>query len=368
MTWRIGLIWMAARLGRDLQAAARRAGGGERLWRAGPGVLARAFAGDDEVAGRFLTERRGFTPAAVQAAMTGVGGWWRPVDGSGGVGRLAGLPDPPFALIGCGVPLEEVIRPERPVVAIVGSRHPTADGLRFAEGLAADISDRGGVVVSGLALGIDAAAHRGAVAVGAPTIAVLGCGVGVDHPRTNSRLRRQLLDGGGTVASEYWPDTPPAPWRFPARNRIVAGVADAVVVVEAAERSGALITADFALELGRPVLAVPGRARAPLSAGCHGLLRAGAAFCETVEDVIAEVPDLRWETSATTASAELEGLDREIHELLTREPLGMDEVASRLDASAAEIAVAVGRLELAGAVVSTDGQRYWAASRRGGVS
>ncbi len=364
--WRLGLVWCAAELGRDLQVPVRRAGGGARLWGADGAALVRAFGGDDAATRRFRAARRSFDPAVASRALDAVGGWWRPVDGSEGVARLDALPDPPFGLIGIGMRLETLLPEDRPVVAVVGSRHPTGDGVRHAERLAGEITVRGGLVVSGLALGIDAAAHRGALAAGGQTLAVLGCGVGVDHPRTNSRLRSDILDGSGTVLSEYRPDVAPAPWRFPARNRIVAGLSDAVVVVEAAERSGALITADFALELGRPVLAVPGRACTPLSAGCHNLLRAGAAFCETVDDVVAELPQRRWDDGTATAAApSLDGLARDIHDLLRCEPLAMDDVCARLGVAAGAVAATMGELELAGVVVSPDGQRYWAASLRG---
>lgn len=369
MNWWIGLVWIAGRLGRDLQAPARRAGGGERLWNATPARLTRAFGGDGDLAARFAALRRTADPTLIGAELREAGAWvWTPDERADddGLRRLDPLPDAPFALIGCGTQIGRLITPSAPVVAIVGSRHPTAEGLRLAQALAGEIAARGGVVVSGLALGIDAAAHRGALSARGGTVAILGCGIGVDHPRTNSRLRADILAAGGTVAAEYWPDTQPAPWRFPARNRIVAGLSDAVVVVEAAARSGALITADFALELGRPVLAVPGRARAPQSAGCHALLRAGAALCEDADDVIAEIPERGW-TGGTVDDPvpALDGLAAIIHELLRCEPLAMDEVVARTGAGASVVAVTMSELELAGLVVSNDGQRYWAASLRG---
>jgi DNA processing protein len=176
-------------------------------------------------------------------------------------------------------------------------------------------------------------------------------------------LRRSILSRGA-VLSEYWPGTEPAPWRFPARNRIVAGLADAVVVVEAGERSGALITADFALDQGRPVLAVPGAPGATASVGCNALLRAGAAMCERVEDVIEECPGYAWGHGELGFRAAPEGLDGRIYELLGREPLRADEICPRLGIAAETVAVALGRLELDGYVVRGQGQRFWAASLR----
>ena len=144
-----------------------------------------------------------------------------------------------------------------PVAAIVGSRKASDAGLLLAQRLAGAVAEAGGVVVSGLALGIDAAAHRGALAAGGVTVAVLGCGVDVVYPRSNRAVFEQIRDAG-LLVSEYPPGTRPATWRFPARNRLIAALADATVVVEARARSGALITADHALDLGRDVLAVPG--------------------------------------------------------------------------------------------------------------
>jgi DNA processing protein len=141
------------------------------------------------------------------------------------------------------------------------------------------------VIVSGLARGIDAEAHRGALEAGGVTVAVLGCGIDRDYPAAHAELARRIAERG-LVVSEYEPGVEPAPWRFPARNRIIAGLARATVVVEARERSGALITADFALEEGREVLAVPGEITSALSAGTNGLLRLGATPVTRSDDVL----------------------------------------------------------------------------------
>ena len=153
--------------------------------------------------------------------------------------------------------------------------------------------------------------------------------------------------------------------RFPARNRIVAGIADAVVVVEAGERSGALITADFALEQGRTVLAVPGAPGAVASAGCNALLRAGAAMCEGVADVVAELPGACWRPDCRPAQSMPDGLDGQIYELLSREPLRIEELAGRMSGDPASIAGALARLEIEGLVFRGQGQRFWASPLRG---
>ena len=162
-----------------------------------------------------------------------------------------------------------------PAVAIVGARACSAYGRQIAAQLARELAAAGLVVVSGLARGVDAEAHRGALEAGGITVAVLGCGIDRDYPAANRELARQVA-ASGLVVSEYAPGVEPAPWRFPARNRIVAGLCSASVVVEARERSGALITADFALEEGREVFAVPGEITSALSAGSNALLRLGA--------------------------------------------------------------------------------------------
>ena len=199
---------------------------------------------------------------------------------------LRELADPPLAVfaMGAGAGPPPVV-PGR-ALAIVGARRAGAPALALARRLAAFAADAGMTIVSGLALGVDAAGHLGALDVGGPTVAVLGCGPDVAYPRTNAGVHRRILETG-LVLSEYPPGTPPAPWRFPARNRLIAALAEAILVVEARARSGALITADHALDLGRDVLAVPGWAGSPAAAGTNGLLKAGAGMIENEDDLAA---------------------------------------------------------------------------------
>ena len=174
----------------------------------------------------------------------------------------------------------------QPAVAIVGARACSGYGASVARRLARELAAAGLVVVSGLARGIDAEAHRGALEAEGTTVAVLGCGIDRDYPAAHAELARRVATAGLIVA-EYAPGVEPAPWRFPARNRIVAGLCAATVVVEARERSGALITADLALEEGREVFAVPGEITSPLSAGTNALLKLGAAPLTCAADVLA---------------------------------------------------------------------------------
>jgi DNA processing protein len=176
-----------------------------------------------------------------------------------------------------------------PVVAIVGSRAATRAGGAFAEELAAELARAGIVVVSGLARGIDAAAHRGALAGGGRTVAVVGCGLDVPYPREHAELKRRIV-ASGAILSEYAPGTPPLAHHFPRRNRLLAGLSDAVVVVEAGGRSGALVTARWALDMGREVLVVPRAPWDPNSEGVLRLLRDGAAPVCSAADVEAALP------------------------------------------------------------------------------
>ena len=206
-----------------------------------------------------------------------------------------GDPDWPASLahLGAGEPRRLHVRGERslpmlcaaPAVAMVGARSPSAAGERFARMLARELAEAGVSVISGLALGIDAACHAGALDGGGRTVAVLGCGIDRDYPRRNAALARRIAESGAIV-SEWGPGVDPAPWRFPVRNRIVAALSQATVVVEATRRSGALITADHALAIGRDVLAVPGAPWLELGGGALTLLRAGAAPVGSAGDVL----------------------------------------------------------------------------------
>ena len=174
---------------------------------------------------------------------------------------------------------------QRQAVAIVGARACSSYGRHVARFLGRDLAAAGLVVVSGMARGVDGEAHRGALEAGGTTVAVLGCGVERDYPAAHADLARRIA-GTGLVVSEYPPGVEPAPWRFPARNRIIAGLTTATIVVEARERSGALITADFALEEGREVFAVPGEIVSALSRGSNALLRLGATPLTESADVL----------------------------------------------------------------------------------
>jgi DNA processing protein len=238
---------------------------------------------------------------------------------------------------------------QRPTVAIVGARACSPYGSCVAHDLGRELAAAGAVVNSGLARGVDAAAHRGALE-GGTTLAVLGCGIDRDYPRAHASLASEIVRTGAVV-SEYAPGVEPAPWRFPARNRIVAGLAQATIVVEARERSGALITADLALEEGRDVLSVPGEITSALSRGTNQLLRLGAVPVTCVEDALAALRLELAPRSSPPSDPSLEPVRRAVAD----GPVGIDELVGRTGLAAAAIAAALVELELAGVVVQADG-------------
>jgi DNA processing protein len=251
-------------------------------------------------------------------------------------------------------------------VAIVGSRAATPYGVAVAERLAGDLATRGVTVVSGLARGIDSAAHRGAIRAGGRTIAVLGCGVDVIYPPENRRLAGEI-EASGAIVSQFEPGTPPLAGYFPARNRVIAGLSLAVVVVEAASRSGALITAGLAGELGREVMAVPGPLTSPQSVGAHRLIQDGAALIQNWEDVVGQLP-LFWRDRVRELPPEpsqggqpaLED-DTETGTLLRiigEEPLGIDSIIERSGMAAGRASALLVTLEVEGRIRQLDGKRF----------
>ena len=252
---------------------------------------------------------------------------------------LRAIHDPPPGLFVRGGAALELL--SRPAVAVVGARACSGYGASAARMLGRELGRAGLVVVSGLARGVDGEAHRGALEAKAPTVAVLGCGVDRDYPRGHAALAAEIA-AGGLVVSEYAPGVEPAPWRFPARNRLVAGLCAATIVVEARERSGALITADLALEEGREVFAVPGEIGSALSAGTNALLKLGAAPLTAAADVLASY-GLVLEGAAVDSA------------LVDHLPASADELVRRTGMSAAEVARALVELELTGVAVAHDG-------------
>ncbi len=251
-----------------------------------------------------------------------------------------------------------------PQVAVVGSRSSTASGRELAAELAAGLAKYALTVTSGLALGIDSAAHLGALEAGGASIAVMGTGPDQVYPARHRRLAASLLERGGALVTEFVPGTRPEPANFPRRNRIISGLSLGVLVVEAALPSGSLLTAQCALEQDREVMAVPGPVRSPLSRGCHELLRNGAALIETAEDVLRALGDRfrpshpvdaagpRRAGAAGVALAALGADERRVLEATGFEDTAAETIVLRSGLGAAATGAALVQLELKGLIVS----------------
>ena len=281
---------------------------------------------------------------------------------------LRHIPDPPPMLYARGD-----LKNMENSIAIVGSREATSYGLSMARRLGADLAALGLPVVSGMARGIDTAAHQGALSVGGRTAAVLGCGVGVIYPPENRALFERMIETGAVV-SELQVMEAPNSYNFPARNRIIAGMTIGTVVVEAARQSGSLITARLAAEQGREVFAVPGSIHSFKSAGTHNLLKQGAKLVTRVEDVLDEfyhlkdrgMPDQKGgplnrsaeKSSDTDLSAGLTAEEARVLALIEAYPVHMDELSSRSGLSSGRLAGILLTLELKGKIIQSPGKYF----------
>ena len=271
---------------------------------------------------------------------------------------LAEAPGAPAVLWVSGRPLEPA-----PYVGVVGTRRASRYGLEVATWMGRELAAAGVVVVSGMAAGVDAAAHRGALATGS-TVAVLGSGVDVCYPRSNAALYGEIAERGSLV-SEYPPGTMPAPWRFPARNRIIAGMALGVVIVEARRDGGAMITARLALEYGREVFAVAGPVHASGSEGPHALVRDGARLVTSGRDVLEDLGLASPHSAASWTQDPMPALvaslspdERRVLGVLQAEPQLLDRIARLASMPASATTAVLSRLELAGLASRHLGARF----------
>jgi DNA processing protein len=277
---------------------------------------------------------------------------------------LATIPSPPVLHVRGTLVPEDAL-----AIAIVGARRATPYGLAVAAELASELAVRGVTIVSGFARGIDTAAHRAALEAGGRTLAVVGSGLDVIYPPEN-RLLAPRIEAAGAVISQFEGGTLPLPYNFPARNRTLAGLALGVVVVEAAERSGSLITAGFAGDLGREVFAVPGRITSAASAGAHRLIQDGAKLISCWMDIVQELPD-QWRNivhGRTSGAAERAGPPagsdeaRMLEQLSVDEPQHIERLIAGADGNAARAGAILTALELEGWARQIEGQRWLASS------
>lgn len=281
---------------------------------------------------------------------------------------LLDLKDPPLVLFVEGA----VENLHQPGLAMVGSRNSTRAGAQLAHDFAQHLSAAGWMIFSGLAEGIDAHAHAGALQALRPNVAVLGSAVNRIYPKHHGRLAQQILAQQGTLVSEYPPGTEPQTWFFPRRNRIIAGLADGVLVVEAAVKSGSLITARVSSELGRPVMAIPGSIHSPHSKGCHAMIKQGALLVETAQEVESELravlaPEkmamLHPGKLGCTRSGDSEdqvqwGEWAWLMAVLHHEPQTVDTLVTLTGRPADELLAALTELELEGWVLCEPGNRW----------
>lgn len=282
---------------------------------------------------------------------------------------LAAIPSPPPALYVIGDPALL----HTPQLAVVGSRNPSPGGRELAGEFAAFAAGAGFTVTSGLALGIDAAAHLGALDGDGPTVAVMATGPDLVYPRRHRALAGRIAGEGGALVTEFRPGTPPLPEHFPRRNRIISGLAQGTLVVEAALKSGSLITARYAAEQGREVFAIPGSVRSPLARGCHELIREGATLVERPSDILATLeapralPYAAGEMSSPAPAAAPEAPDPEYKLLLDAlgfNPVTVDAISARTGLTPQTVSSMLLILELQGEVESLAGGRF--ARRRQG--
>ena len=267
---------------------------------------------------------------------------------------LPHIPDPPKKLFIRGkLPAKRV-----KTVAIVGTRKPSAYGHEIATKIASECAKNGIVVVSGLALGIDSIAHRAAIDSGGKTIAVLANGVDKIYPRSHEDLGQKILQTNGVILSEYPNNTPARPWQFLARNRIVSGLADAVVIIEAASRSGTLSTANHALDQGKEIFAVPGNITSPLSAGCNQLIKNGANPLTSVEDLLDFLIPDRFEKQTQLFKGDTREENVILEFLSKNGTTSSDTIIKQTRLSASEFNQAITMLELKGLVLNNGGEKW----------
>lgn len=328
----------------------------ERIWNAGEGRL-KKLTGDGDLAGAVVSTREEVDLEARLQELEDAGlKFVTPAD-EGYPLALKEIYDPPPVLY-----IKGSLEAEFPGVALVGSRRSTRYGEKVAFELACELVKRGVVIVSGLALGIDRNSHLGAIKCGGRTVGVLGSGHDFNYPYQNSDLYRQIPDRGAVI-SEFWLDMPPRAGNFPRRNRIISGLCQGVVVVEAAERSGALITANLALDQNRQVFAVPGNIDRPNSVGCNNLIREGAVPVTSAADIIShlysQLESAEGEESVIIPP-DLTPLEKEIIRIFNRErELVLEELISLTGREAGEISTVLLKLEMKGLLSRRAGGKYY---------
>jgi DNA processing protein len=329
-------------------------GSAEKAWKAKISELSQLPGWGPEAAESFAASREKIDPAGeyLRVKRMGVQTW--ALDDEAYPALLRQIPDPPPLLYVRGQPPPG----DQWLIAIVGTRKATGYGRYAARKLAKELSSLGVGIVSGMARGIDTEAHLGALEVGGFTVAVLGCGIDVIYPPENASLYARIAERG-LILSEFPPGTPPKPGHFPVRNRLISGISRGVVVVEAGHKSGALITADLALEQGREVFAVPGPINSSYSRGTNWLIKQGAKLVETAYDILEEYGlVLPTATTDQGCPGEVGPEDEKILRLLSGGPVAFDDLVRITGYNTVELAQRLSVLEVKGLVRQLPGNQY----------
>lgn len=352
----LGWQFLLPGLARRVWALIRHFGTPRAAWEAPAGEMIGIDGMREETVRELAARRDALDPVREASSLRNAGISFTVYGEPGYPTALEHIYDPPPALFFRGT----LDSRDKICVALVGSRRPTPYGLAVAEKLAGDLAKVGVTVVSGMARGVDTAAHRGAMKAGGRTLAVLGCGVDVCYPPENRKVMERII-AAGAVISEFPPGAPPQAWHFPVRNRIISGLSRATVIVEAGEKSGALITADLALEQGRDVMAVPGPVTNRMSRGPHRLIKQGARLVESAVDILEELglenlfPDV---DGCSAGEVQLSGEERLIRSLLGFEPVPLDSLIQKSGLPPGQVMAALMYLEVKGLVRCLPGKFY----------
>lgn len=331
-------------------------GSGLDVWQADADTLREISGLRPESVSAIVEERQRQDPVAMLERIKQAGAWALSFADAAYPDSLLQLFDPPIVILGWG----QALAAHERHLSVVGSRRMTGYGRQITDQLIAGLAGTDTVIISGLARGIDGEAHRAALANGLTTWAVLGSGFGNLYPSQHRALALEIVGSGGTLLSEYWPDAKPETHHFPARNRIIAALAHAVLVVEADQKSGSLITVDHALDLGRDIWAVPGNATSRFSRGTNSLLRQGATLIASSDDILAE-----WHWGQRDAGAELDraaprlkGTAAAVYNVLDHQITSLEEIVESSGLTTAEVLAALMELELNGWAEAAAAQSY----------
>ncbi len=355
------LLSMVDGLGpRRLAALTRFMGTAEKVWYGSEMVLRSVPGIPQKVISSLLEKRRELKPETVIQKLADRGIDLVAIEEPEYPQALKSIYDPPGILYVKGK--RDILN--KSMFAIVGARRATHYGLAAARSIAGELSQAGLGIVSGMARGIDTAAHRGALDAGGTTVAVLGCGVDVVYPRENRNIMEEISERG-VVISEFPPGTAPVAGNFPQRNRLISGLSCGVLVIEAAEKSGSLITVDFALEQGREVFAVPGQVTNRLNRGCHQLIRQGACLVENAGDILEEL-GLKTKDGIPSGpdffgggdNNNLTAAEKRVYNIISDDPVSSETIICETGLRPSEVMSVLLTMELKGLVRQLPGQRY----------